>query len=238
MEDILEKLKIIEVREGRERQIKSYVLRNNKLEEKDEKMVLENAEKYMLFFDKEKKMNFSEIFGNDDPTVMEIGFGMGDTSLKIAMRRPDTNFICLEVFLQGIVKLLRNTAEAEIDNLKIMRFNAVDVLNWMVPDESLDGFHIFFPDPWMKKKHHKRRIIQPDFVNLLARKLKKGGYIYCVTDWEEYAAEMLEILGNEPLIENRFDGYADPVVWRPTTKFEQKGMDKNYVINELWFEKK
>ena len=125
-----------------------------------------------------------------------------------------------------------------MDNIKLMRFNAVDVLEHMIPDSSIDGFHIFFPDPWPKKKHHKRRLIQKDFVNLLSRKLKKGGYIYLVTDWEEYAEWMLDILSQESLIENAYDSYAEPRSWRPRTKFEQKGLDKAYKINELWFVKK
>ena len=105
----------------------------------------------------------------------------------------------------------------------------------MIPDSSVSGFHIFFPDPWPKKRHHKRRLIQPDFVHLLASKLRKDGYIYCVTDWEEYAQWMLEVLSGEALLVNPYDGFCPPVAWRPMTKFEKKGLDKDYRINELWF---
>ena len=123
-------------------------------------------------------------------------------------------------------------------NISFIIYCINDSINTCITGWCYDGFHIFFPDPWPKKKHHKRRLIQKDFVNLLSRKLKKGGYIYLVTDWEEYAEWMLDILSQESLIENAYDSYAEPRSWRPRTKFEQKGLDKDYKINELWFVKK
>ena len=138
-------------RDDRKRDIKSYVLRSNTLDEKDKEILEKYGEKHLLFFDDVEKIDSSSVFSNSNPLVMEIGFGMGDSTLKIAMN----------VYLDGVIKLLKNTAEYDVKNLKIMRFNAVDVLTCKVSDDSVDGFHIFFPDPWMKKRHHKRRLMNP-----------------------------------------------------------------------------
>jgi len=236
-EEIIERLGNIEIREGKERQIKSYVLRNNVMDDKD----IEIIEKYFpsngIFFEN-KILDPSEVFNNDNPLIIEIGFGMGDTTLQMALIKPENNYLGLEVYLKGFVKLLGNLGENKIDNVRIMRFNAVDVLEHMIADNSVAGFHIFFPDPWPKKKHHKRRLMSPAFLHLLATKLKLGGYIYMVTDWEEYAEEVLEISKSEELLRNPFYGFAPSVAWRPVTKFEQKGMDKEYTINEIWLERK
>lgn len=235
--ELLEKLKKIEVRNGKERTIKSYVLRNNVLDEKEKEIVLKWAEKYCLFYSP-SLLNFNEIFDNTNDTVIEIGFGNGEVTSQMALIKPEYNYIGLEVYLKGFVKLLSTLGENDIENVRIMRFNAVDVLENMIPDNSVAGFHIFFPDPWQKKKHHKRRIMNREFLHLLASKLKKNGYIYMVTDWEEYAEEVLEIVKDEPLLYNPFYDYAPPVTWRPLTKFEEKGMRKDYTINEIWFEKR
>ena len=235
--EILENIGKIEIREGRERTIKSYVLRNNILEDKEKDAVVKYMPHYGLFF-KDEMLDYSAIFSNDNPTIIEIGFGNGETTAKMALIKPENNYIGLEVYLKGFVQLLKTLGENDIDNVRIMRFNAVDVLEHMIPDESVEGFHIFFPDPWPKKKHHKRRIMNPSFLHLLATKLKKGGYIYMVTDWQEYADEVLELVKDEPLLMNPFYTFAPPVTCMPLTKFEQKGMDKDYVINEIWFERK
>ncbi len=234
---IIEKLHKIEVREGKERTIKSYVLRNNVLEDKEKEVVLKWAEKYCLFFEN-KMLDYSAVFKNSNDTIIEIGFGNGEVTAQMALIKPEYNYIGLEVYLKGFVKLLKEIGENNIENVRIMRFNAIDVLQNMIPDNSVSGFHIFFPDPWPKKKHHKRRIMNPEFLHLLATKLKKNGYIYMVTDWEEYADEVLSLVDNEPLLYNPFYDFAPPVAWRPLTKFEQKGMNKDYTINEIWFEKR
>ena len=235
--EILDKLKLVEVRTGKDRTIKSYVLRNNLLSEEGREIVLSTFPEFGVFFDKEKKLSSQYLFNNDLPLILEIGFGMGASTQIVAEQNPDTNYLGLEVYLEGVVRLLRDSKRRELKNLKIMRFNAVDVLQTMVEDNSIDGFHIFFPDPWPKKKHHKRRLIQPEFVSLLERKLKKGGYIYLATDWQEYADWMLEVLSQEPLLYNRYESVAPPQAWRPMTKFERKGLDKDYKINEIIFEK-
>ncbi len=237
-DEIFSSLSKVEVRTGKERTIKSYALRNNTLEEREKQIVLDNFEKYALVF-RDEVCDVSSFFTDPGkPVIVEIGFGMGTSTQIIARERAQYNYLGLEVYLKGFVKLMRDVSALGLDNIKLMRFNAVDVLERMIADSSIEGFHIFFPDPWPKKKHHKRRLIQRDFVALLSRKLKKGGYIYAVTDWQEYAEWMLEIFSNEPTLENKYEGFAEPVEWRPETKFERKGLEKDYKINELWFVKK
>ena len=193
----------IELRQGKERTIKSYVLRSNVLDEKGEKTI-EESSRYLTYYEEGCTLNSSTLFANDKPFIIEIGFGMGTATVEIAKNRSDANFLGLEVYLDGVVKILKRIKEMDLSNLKVMRFNAVDVLNNLVEDESIDGFHIFFPDPWMKKKHHKRRLMQPSFINLLVSKLKKGGYIYFVTDWVEYADEVLSYFSQNESLYNPY----------------------------------
>ncbi len=235
-EEILSKLSKIEIREGKERQIKSYVLRNNVLSDKERETVLRYFPKYGMCFE-DAFIDYGRLFGNDRPVIVEIGFGMGDSTREIAIRRPEYNYIGIEVFLQGFVRLLKGLGDDGLDNVRIIRFNAVDVITHMVAESSVAGFHIFFPDPWPKKKHHKRRLMSVDFMRLLASRLEDGGYIYMVTDWEEYAEETLEKAREVESLSNPFYSFAPPVAWRPVTKFEQKGMEKEYTINEIWLEK-
>ncbi len=235
-EELFERINRIEIREGKERTIKSYVLRNNVISPKAERIIRDYMSDHGLFFE-DSPLDYQKLFGNSNPVVIEIGFGMGNTTAEVAIRRPEFNYIGIEVFLQGFVNLLGILGERKIDNVRIMRFNAVDVLNHMIPDGSIAGFHIFFPDPWQKKRHHKRRLMNPEFLHLLSKKLVNGGYIYMVTDWEEYAEEVLEISESEELLVNPFGGFAPPVTWRPVTKFEQKGMESEHPINEIWLER-
>lgn len=233
--EIIEAVSRVEVRTGAQRTIKSYALRSNRLDDEQRRIVLDNYERYCVTFQDGPADPAGFFTDPSKPVIVEIGFGMGTSTQVIARERDQFNYLCLEVYLVGFVKLLRDISRLGLDNIRLMRFNAVDVLERMIPDSSIAGFHIFFPDPWPKKRHHKRRLIQPDFVHLLASKLRKDGYIYCVTDWEEYAQWMLEVLSGEALLENPYDGFCPPVAWRPMTKFEKKGLDKDYRINELWF---
>ena len=235
-EEILSRLSKIEIREGKERQIKSYVLRNNVLSDKERETVLRYFPRYGMCFE-DAFIDYGRLFGNDRPVIVEIGFGMGDSTREIAIRRPEYNYIGIEVFLQGFVRLLKGLGDDGLDNVRIIRFNAVDVITHMIAESSVAGFHIFFPDPWPKKKHHKRRLMSVDFMRLLASRLEDGGYIYMVTDWEEYAEETLEKAREVESLSNPFYSFAPPVAWRPVTKFEQKGMEKEYTINEIWLEK-
>ena len=233
--EIIEAVSRVEVRTGAQRTIKSYALRSNRLDDEQRRIVLDNYERYCVTFQDGPADPAGFFTDPSKPVIVEIGFGMGTSTQVIARERDQYNYLCLEVYLVGFVKLLRDISRLGLDNIRLMRFNAVDVLERMIPDSSIAGFHIFFPDPWPKKRHHKRRLIQPDFVHLLASKLRKDGYIYCVTDWEEYAQWMLEVLSGEALLVNPYDGFCPPVAWRPMTKFEKKGLDKDYRINELWF---
>ncbi len=230
-------LRILERRnENSWREIKSYVLRGQKLKSFQIEALDKHFYEYAIVHSMEK-LDFKKVFGNDNPVIIEIGFGMGESTAKIARENPNINYLGIEVFLYGFSKLLSVIANEGLSNVRIMRFDAVQVLEDMIEDESVAGFHIFFPDPWPKKRHHKKRLIQGPFTTLLSQKLKKGGYIYCVTDWQEYATQMLEVLAKTPNMVNAYEDFATPRPWRPQTSFERKGLEKEYQINEVWFEK-
>lgn len=230
-------LSVVEKRVSERREVKSYVLRGQRLKERQIEALKNHFNDYAIVY-QDKMLNFKEIFGNDNPVVIEIGFGMGDTTARIAASNPDINYIGIEVFLYGFSKLLADIDNKGLKNLKIMRFDAVQVIQNIIPDNSISGFHIFFPDPWPKKRHHNRRIIQEPFVRLLSQKLAKDGYIYCVTDWEDYAYWMLDEMNKVDTIQNPYSGFAPPREWRPETHFERKGLDKDYTIHEIWVIKK
>ncbi len=237
--DLFPQLARVERRqENGHREIKSFVLRGQKLKDFQIKALKEHFYEYAIVYNQNKPMDFEAIFGNKNPVIIEIGFGMGESTLKIARENPDRNYIGIEVFLYGFSKLLANASKENLSNLRLMRFDAVQVLQDMVPDNSVDGFHVFFPDPWPKKRHHKKRLIQVPFAELLASKLRAGGYIYCVTDWEDYANQMLEVFGKVDILSNPYNGFAPQVPWRPETGFERKGLEKDYKINEIWVEKR
>lgn len=183
-------------------------------------------------------LDYEKAFGRAAPTVLEIGFGMGETTQKIAAARPDENFLGIEVFNAGVGALLKRIDEAGPTNIRIIQHDAVEVARDMLPADSLAGVHIYFPDPWPKSRHHKRRLIQPAFIALLASRIKPGGYIHCATDWENYAAQMLEVLSNEPLLQNTADGYAPRPDFRPQTKFETRGLRLGHGVWDLIFTRK
>ena len=174
-------------------------------------------------------------FGRHAPLVLEIGFGMGEATAHIARVRPDDNFLCCEVHEPGVGALLKLAGDGGLENIRILRHDAVEVLDHMLADASLDGVHIFFPDPWHKSRHHKRRLIQPAFVNRLARHLKPGGYLHLATDWEPYAQQMLEVLSAEPLLANTVADYAPKPAYRPLTKFENRGLKLGHGVWDLVF---
>lgn len=183
----------------------------------------------------EADANLPLICGNPQSLVVEIGFGMGDATHEIAASRPDIFFVGIEVHKPGVGKLVRSLEDKQISNVRIINHDAVEVFQNMIPPQSLDGIHVFFPDPWPKKRHHKRRLIQREFVALAASRLKPGGYLYAVTDWEDYALQMLNVLSAESLLENKAEGFHAPVPWRPNTAFEAKGLAKEHQIRELFF---
>ncbi len=184
-----------------------------------------------------KKLDFASLFGNENPVVVEIGFGMGKATAIIAENNPDINYLGLEVHKPGIGKLLGEIKARKLENVRIIEHDALEVLEDMVDDASVEAFHIFFPDPWQKKRHFKRRLVQRPRTDLIASKLKKGGYFYFVTDWLPYAEFGLAQLESTPGLKNRYNGFAPRQEWRPETRFEQKGLDANRVISEILFEK-
>lgn len=173
----------------------------------------------------------------DRPVILEIGFGMGDATAHIAGLMPEKNFLCCEVHEPGVGALLKRIGEQNLSNIRILQHDAVEVIDHMLPLQSLDGVHIFFPDPWHKTKHNKRRLIQSTLVAKLAARLKIGGYLHCATDWEPYAQQMLEVLGAEPLLKNTADGYAPKPAYRPLTKFENRGLKLGHGVWDLVFKR-
>jgi tRNA (guanine-N7-)-methyltransferase len=172
------------------------------------------------------------------PKIFEIGFGMGETSAAIALANPGNDYLGIEVHTPGVGSLCKLVAEGNITNLRIVQHDAVEVLRDMIQPAVLSGAHIFFPDPWPKARHHKRRLIQPPLIALLASRLKPGGYIHCATDWEEYAQQMLEVLSAEALLENTAAGFAPRPDYRPLTKFEQRGLRLGHGVWDVIFRKK
>jgi tRNA (guanine-N7-)-methyltransferase len=171
------------------------------------------------------------------PVILEIGFGMGDATAKIAQHLPQTLFLACEVHTPGVGALLRLIGEQHIPNIRIIQHDAVEVLAQMIPKESLDGIHIFFPDPWHKKRHHKRRLIQPPFVANLVQHLKPSGYLHLATDWQPYAEQMLQVLSQEPGLLNTAANYAPRPDYRPETKFERRGLKLGHGVWDLVFKK-
>ena len=219
------------------REIKTYVLRIGRMTDAPERAYKELSAKWCIQFNENEKLDFKEIYGNENPVVIEIGFGMGDATWQIAKDNPDVNYLGIEVHRPGVGKLLNHIEAEGVTNLRIIEFDALEVLDKMVSDGGVDGFHIFFPDPWPKKKHHKRRMVQRPRTNLIAKKLKKGGYLYFVTDWYPYAEFALEELNLTEGLKNRYDGFAEKQPWRSQTKFERKGQAADRVITEIMFEK-
>ncbi len=178
------------------------------------------------------------VFGRSAPKILEIGFGMGETSATIAAANPQNDYLGIEVHTPGVGSLCKLVAENGLSNQRIVQHDAVEVLRDMIQPAVLSGVHIFFPDPWPKARHHKRRLIQPPLVALLASRLKAGGYIHCATDWENYAEQMLDVLAAEPLLENTAEGFAPRPEYRPLTKFEQRGIRLGHGVWDVIFRKK
>ena len=184
-------------------------------------------------------IDFKRIFGRDGPMILEIGFGMGETTAEIAQQNPDWNILGLEVYRPGVGALLNKIEQRGLTNIRVIEHDAVEVLAHMVPDDYLDGVHIYFPDPWPKKRHHKRRLIQSPFLSQLAQKLKPGGYLHMATDWPDYATQMLEVCSQEISLENRAkEGFSPRPDWRPLTKFEARDIRLGNPVADLIFQKK
>lgn len=220
-----------------ERRIRSFVTRAGRLSTAQARALDELGPQFMIPYQKEVT-DFDASFGRSAPTVLEIGFGMGGTTASIAEAMPDTDFIGVEVHTPGVGSLLKLIDEQQLGNLRIIQHDAVEVVTHMVRPASLAGVHVFFPDPWHKARHNKRRLIQPAFVALLASRIAPGGYVHCATDWQDYAEQMLEVLSAEPTLANTADGYAPRPAYRPVTKFENRGIKLGHGVWDLVFQKK
>lgn len=183
-------------------------------------------------------LDLDALFGRSAPKILEIGFGMGETTATIAVARADCDFLGVEVHTPGVGSLCKLVAERGLPNIRIVQHDAAEVLRDMIQPGTLAGAHIFFPDPWPKARHHKRRLIQPPLVSLLASRLAPGGYLHCATDWENYAEQMLEVLSAEPLLENTAEGFAKRPDYRPLTKFEQRGLRLGHGVWDVVFKRR
>ena len=219
-----------------ERRIKSFVKRAGRMGSGQIRALQELAPKYVLPFTASAP-DWSQVFGRAAPRVLEIGFGMGDATAKIAATLPHIDFIGCEVHEAGVGSLLQRIEEGGLTNLRILQHDAVEVLAQMIPKASLAGVHLFFPDPWHKKRHHKRRLVQPAFIKDLLQYLAPGGYFHAATDWEPYAQQMLEVLSAEGGLKNRFPGFAEKPDYRPLTKFEARGLRLGHGVWDLVYEK-
>ncbi len=222
------------------RTIKSYVLRAGRTTLAQAKAYETVGPKYLLPYTAEP-MDFARVFDRQAPTVLEIGFGMGEATAHIAGVLPDTNFLCCEVHEPGVGALLKRIGDHQLENIRILRHDAVEVIDNMLPLGSLSGIHIFFPDPWHKTRHHKRRLIQPALVNKLADRLAPGGYLHCATDWQPYAEQMMEVIAAEAKLSNSANsanGYAVKPDYRPLTKFENRGLKLGHGVWDLVFLRK
>ena len=182
-------------------------------------------------------LDLDRVFGRAAPRILEIGFGMGETTAAIAQEHPENDYLGIEVHTPGVGSLLKRIADLHLANLRIIQHDAVEVVRHMIAPDALDGVHIFFPDPWPKKRHHKRRLIQPAFVALLASRMKRGARVHACTDWEEYARQMLEVLAADPALRNTAPGYASRPETRPETKFERRGLALGHRVWDLVFRK-
>jgi tRNA (guanine-N7-)-methyltransferase len=217
--------------------IKSYVLRAGRMSNAQRRSYETLIPRYGIPFSGEVP-DYRKVFGNDNPVTIEIGFGMGLATALIAEANPGRNYLGIEVHRPGIGRLLWEAENRGLENIRIIEYDAVEVLERMIGRASIAAFHIFFPDPWPKKRHHKRRLITRPFTSLLAAALRPGGYVSVVTDWADYGDWALAELSAVPGLENAYEGFAPPQPWRPRTKFEDKGLLKNHEVRELYFTRK
>ncbi|MEP7057120.1 MAG: tRNA (guanosine(46)-N7)-methyltransferase TrmB [Caldimonas sp.] len=217
--------------------IRSFVVRAGRMGPGQARALAELGPQFVLPYVPERT-DFAAHFGRRAALVLEIGFGMGDATAAIAQALPGTDFVGVEVHPPGVGALLKRIGELGLDNLRLIQHDAVDVLEQMIAPQSLAGVHVFFPDPWHKVRHNKRRLIQTAFVQLLASRIARGGYVHCATDWEPYAAQMLDVLTAEPALRNSADGFAARPPYRPLTKFEHRGLGLGHGVRDLVFEKR
>ena len=220
-----------------ERRIRSYVLRQGRVSNAQQRSLDTLLPRFGIPY-AAKPLDLAAAFGRAAPKFLEIGFGMGETTAAIAQANPQNDYLAIEVHSPGVGSLLKQIGEMNLANVRIIQHDAVEVLQHMIADQALDGAHIFFPDPWHKARHKKRRLIQPPLVAVLAQKLKTGGYIHAATDWQDYAEQILAVLGAEPLLQNTARDYAPRPDYRPLTKFEQRGLRLGHGVWDMVFRRK
>jgi len=218
------------------RPIRSFVLRQGRMSNAQTRALETLLPRWGIPY-QENLLDLDAVFGRSAPKILEIGFGMGDSTASIAAAHPQNDYLGIEVHGPGVGSLLNQIEALGLTNLRVIQHDAVEVLKHMIAPASLDGVHIFFPDPWHKKKHHKRRLIQPELVALLCEKLKDGGYLHAATDWQEYAEHILAVLTAEPRLANTAADYAPKPDYRPLTKFEQRGIKLGHGVWDIVFRK-
>lgn len=214
--------------------MRSFVLRAGRMGPGQARALAELGPRFLLPY-REEQLDLDAVFGRAGPKVLEIGFGMGETTARIAAENPHIDYLGIEVHTPGVGALLKRIGELHLSNLRIVQHDALEVVQHMLQAASLDGVHIFFPDPWPKKRHHKRRLVQPAFVQILTTRLKPGGYLHLATDWEDYAKQMLAVLNATTGLSNTAEGYAPRPHYRPLTKFEQRGLRLGHGVWDLLF---
>jgi tRNA (guanine-N7-)-methyltransferase len=220
-----------------EQRIRSFVTRAGRLSIAQARAIETLGPQFAIPYSK-ALLDYSTAFNRSAPTVLEIGFGMGETTATIAASLPENNFLGVEVHTPGVGSLLKRIGEQGLTNLRLIQHDAFEVITHMIAPNSLAGVHVFFPDPWHKARHNKRRLIQSPFVSLLSSRLATGGYLHCATDWQEYAEQMLAVLGAESTLNNTADTYAPRPHYRPVTKFENRGLRLGHGVWDLVFTKK
>ena len=226
-----------DIEDLKSRRIRSYVLRQGRLTKGQAHALEVGWPRYGVEYALQS-IDLNSLFSRENSNkILEIGFGMGETTAKIAQTLPDYDFLAAEVHTPGVGALLKLIEELALTNIRVIQHDVVEVLQHMITDASLDGVHIFFPDPWHKKRHRKRRLIQAEFVKLLCIKLKIGGYLHVATDWQEYAEWVLEVLNAEPQLQNTAIDYAEKPSYRPLTKFENRGIKLGHGVWDLVFKR-
>jgi tRNA (guanine-N7-)-methyltransferase len=216
------------------RPIRSFVVRAGRMSAKQERGLTDGMSRYGVAYEA-NAIDWTKAFGRTAPLILEIGFGMGQTTAEIAAAQPDKNFIAVEVHPPGVGNLCNLLDEKKLSNVRVLQHDAVEVLQHMIAADSLAGVHIYFPDPWHKKRHNKRRLVQPPLIALIASRLAHGGYLHLATDWMPYAEQMLEVLSAETLLKNSAVDYAQRPSWRPLTKFENRGIKLGHEVRDLLF---
>ena len=219
------------------RPIRSFVLRQGRVSNAQQRAHDTLLPRYGIPF-APHIVDLDQAFGRSAPKILEIGFGMGETTAAIAAAHPENDYLGIEVHTPGVGSLLKQIAALELTNLRVIQHDAVEVLTQMIAPATFDGVHIFFPDPWPKKRHHKRRLIQTPFLALLVGRMKPGAYLHVATDWQEYAEQVLSVLAAEPQLRNTVDDYAPRPDYRPQTKFESRGLKLGHGVWDLVFRRR